>query len=157
MDYMQLSQRDPQWAKKRLGKSTTDKYTLGSHGCTVTALTTMLNRRFSYKLTPDEVNEKLKKVNAFADNGAGQLVLINWARVSMAFPELKWVKRVRNYNNAEVSYWVYVKRRPVMVEVQFGAMRHWVLFVGSFKCIDPWTGRMVSTNTYPTTGYALYD
>jgi len=156
MNYTELSQRDPLWMNKRLGNATSNAYTIGAFGCTITTLTNMLNRRFGYTLRVDEVNERLKKVGAFAPNEVGQKVLLIWALVPKAFSELKFEKRVRNYNNAEVSWWVYVKKLPVMVEVQFGAQRHWVLFIGGRQMVDPWTGTVRSTSTYPTTGYTLF-
>ena len=47
----------------------------------------------------------------------------------------------------------------VMVEVNaasIGAVKHWVLFVGRQKMIDPWTGTTESTSKYPLTGYSIY-
>lgn len=155
-----LSQRDPRWAKKHVGFGSK---TFAQVGCTVTALTMLLNRLFKYSLTPDEVNIRLKAVKAFSDgstNGVGKGNLIVWYRVPYAFPELKWSKRVKGYRNVEVALYVYAKRTPVMVEVDaksIGAPRHWVLYLGFQKMADPWTGTEKSTKAYPPTGYSLFD
>jgi hypothetical protein len=150
MDYTTLSQRNPLWSSKKLGFS---KLSIFNYGCTLTTLTNLLNRVFGYSFTPDMVNDRLKSVNAFS--GA----LIIWAKVSVAYPELKFVCRDWNYNNTKVAWYVYIKKLPVMVEVnasKIGAARHWVLFIGNQKCVDPWTGTIISTGTYPLTGDAIY-
>lgn len=146
-----LTQRDPRWSKVKLGFSS---LTIGSHGCTLTCITMLINHIYGWSLRPDEVNTALKEVKAF--DGA----YVIWARIPLAFTRLKFIKRVRNYNNLEVSLYVYGKRTPVLVEVyagKIGAPRHWVLFIGNRKAIDPWTGKEVSTGEYtPQTGYALF-
>lgn len=145
-----LSQRDPRWAGKKLGFS---DLTIGSYGCTLTSLTMLLNRLFGYNLTPDVVNDKLKLAKAFS--GA----LIWWARVPLAYPQLKWIRRDYNYSNILVAWYIYVLRLPVLVEVNgasIGPNRHWVLYIGNRQCVDPWTGKVVSTSTYPAIGDALF-
>jgi len=150
IDVPVYSQRDSRWRDKYVGFS---RLRFATSGCTVTALSSFLSSVYNEKLTPDVVNEKLKAVNAFS--GA----LLIWYRVPYAFPKLKWIKRAYNYNNTEVAWYVYVKKTPVMVEVNaasIGAARHWVLFLGSGKMMDPWTGKIENTSKYPPTGYALY-
>ena len=73
---------------------------------------------------------------------------------------LKFIKRVYSYNNIEVAFNVYVKRVPVLVEVDSTPIgvpggRHWVLFVGDRMCFDPWTGSITPTSKWKPTGYAL--
>lgn len=151
MEIVPLSQRDPRWKNKTLGFSTTK---IGSYGCTLTALTMLINYIQKTSLTPDKVNEALKAVNAFTGN------LIVWGRVPLAYPALKFVKRVYNYNNLEVSLYVYVYGYPVMVEVnaaEIGAAKHWVLYKGNRKMVDPWTGQEEATSKYKNaTGYSLF-
>lgn len=145
-----LSQRDPQWAGKKLGFS---NLTIGNYGCTLTCLTMLLNY-LGYSETPATVNDNLKKVGAFT----GALIL--WANVPKAYPKLKWVTRGYNYNNLTVWWQINIKKVPVMVEVnaaRIGAAKHWVLFIGDAKMADPWTGTISPTSTYPLTGYAIYD
>lgn len=144
------SQRDKRWANKKLGFS---NKTIGNYGCTITSLASLLSHVYNEKFYPDRVNDDLKGVGAFV----GALVL--WSKVEKAYPRLRWIKRAYNYNNAEVAWSVYVKKVPVLVEVngaKIGAPRHWVLFVGGRQAMDPWFGRMTSTGTYPTTGYSLF-
>jgi len=150
-NYEVISQRNPSWTNKTLGFS---KLTIGKYGCTLTALTMLLNRKFGYKLTPPDVNFMLKEKKAFV----GALIL--WARVPLAFPELKWVYRDYNYNNVKVSWYVYGRGIPVLVEVNasyIGAVKHWVLFIGNRQMVDPWTGTVRSTSHYPPTGDAIFD
>lgn len=150
LDVPTFSQRDPRWRAKNLGFSTLK---IGGYGCTLTALSALLTNVTGTQHTPDKVNEDLKKVKAFS--GA----LLIWSRVPLAYPQLKWIKRAYNYNNADVAWNIYVRKMPVMVEVngaKIGASRHWVLFIGSGKMLDPWTGTIESTSKYPLTGYSIY-
>jgi hypothetical protein len=156
-----LSQRDPRWAKKTLGFTRT---TIGNFGCTLVALTSWLNRTFGLSMTPDQVNQRLKDNKAYSDGvtiGKGNLIV--WARVPGAFPDVmtrfKFVERGYNYSNVKVAWQIYVKNNPVLVEVngaKIGAPRHWVLFIGGQKAMDPWTGKIISTSYYPATGYAIF-
>ncbi len=152
-----LSQRDSRWASKKLGFS---DLSIGFYGCTITVLTMLLNYVEGTDYTPDQVNEKLKTAKAFSDGVTiGKGALLVWARVPLVFPSLKLIKRGYNYFNLEVAWWVYVRKMPVMVEVNaasIGAPRHWVLFIGWGNQLDPWYGKMNSTKTYPLTGYTVY-
>lgn len=145
-----FSQRDSRWRYKKLGFS---NLSIGSYGCTITALTMFLNSQGYYE-TPATVNDKLKKVNGF------QGALVIWSAIPKVWKNIRFIKRARNYNNVEVAWYVYVKRLPVMVEVyapSIGAVRHWVLYVGDRYMIDPWTGTGKPTSTYQATGYTLLD
>ena len=145
-----LSQRDTRWRFKHLGFSTK---TIGSYGCTITALTMLINYVEGKSYGVDEVNSRLQAVKAFS--GA----LLIWSRVPLAFPSIKFVKRAYNYSNADVAWNVYVKRMPVLVEVngaKIGAPRHWVLFTDNGRMNDPWFGDTRSTSFYPLTGYSVF-
>lgn len=151
-----LSQRDPRWKDKKLGFST---YSIGAKGCTITCLTGLVNFVYGSNLGVDEFNEAMRKVDGFAKDSYGQKSLILWYKVPQAFPRLKWITRDYNYSNAKVSWYVYIHKIPVCVEVNawsIGAPKHWVLFLGSQKMMDPWTGTIESTAKYPVTGDALY-
>lgn len=150
MQITPLSQRDKRWGDVNLGFSTLK---IKNMGCTLVSLCMLLNYMENASYTPDQVNERLKKVKAFS--GA----LLYWSRVPLAYPSVRWVKRAYNYNNVEVAWYVYGKKLPVMVEVNawsIGAPRHWVLFKGGGKMNDPWTGKEESTSKYPLTGFSLY-
>lgn len=151
-----LSQRDPRWKDKKLGFST---YSIGSKGCTITCLTALVNYVYGYDLGVDQFNEALKAVDGFGKDANGQKSLVIWAKVPVAYPKLKFIYRDYNYNNIKVSWYVYIHKIPVCVEVNatsIGAPKHWVLYLGSQKMMDPWTGTIESTSKYPATGDALY-
>lgn len=150
MTVQPLSQRDIRWRNKTLGFS---RLTIGGYGCTLTSLTMLINYIEGKNYTPDQVNERLKAVKAFS----GALLL--WARVPLAYPSLKFIKRAYNYSNTDVAWNIYVRKVPVLVEVNaasIGAVKHWVLFIGDKKMCDPWTGSIQSTSKYPLTGYSVY-
>lgn len=160
MNITPLSQRNSQWSRKILGFS---NKTIGTQGCTLTCLTMLLNH-YGYSETPDTVNANLKSLGEYSKKnpyGAFQGALLVWQNVFRKYPRVKFIKRVRNYSNAEVSFQVYVKNNPVLVEVyagKIGAPIHWVLFIGNRKCNDPWFGKELSTGYYtPQTGYSLYE
>ena len=153
MNYQVMSQRDPKWISKTLGFS---RLTIGKYGCTLTSLTMLLNRTFGWQLTPVDVNQRLK------DFGAFQGALVLWARIPLAYPQLKWVWRDYNYNNVKVAWYVYVRKLPVLVEVngaKIGAPKHWVLYTGGRQMVDPWpiSGAIRPTTYYPATGSAIFD
>lgn len=144
-----FSQRDPKWANKYVGFS---KLPFKSVGCTVTALASLVSYVYQETYTPSRVNDLLKNVNGFV----GAYVL--WSKIPVAFSKLRFIKRVYAYNNLETSLYVYGRRMPVLVEVnasRIGAVRHWVLFLGSQKEMDAWDGAIKSTSTYPPTGEAF--
>lgn len=151
------SQLDPQWSKKYIGKT---KQTIGAYGCTITSLCNLLNT-IGYNETPDTVNQKLTPVGGFLVADGKPTALLIWSTVSKVWPKLQFVKRVRNYNNVEVAWWVYGKKTPVMVEVynKLSPTRlHWVLFIGNRKLVDPLGGVIKPTSTFDTlTGYTLYN
>lgn len=135
-----LSQRDPQWANIQLG---TSPYTIGSHGCTITALAMFIGT------TPDYVNKRLLEVNGYA-----QGCLVIWAKVKEAFPGV-YIEEpyIRMYDNDAVLASI-----PCLVEVDFDGTlrtddRHWVVFTGNKQMYDPWTGTVESTSKYPLVGY----
>lgn len=129
-----LSQRDKRWGSIKLGFSDT---TIADYGCTITALSIILGT------TPDVTNERLKAVQGYAQ---GNLVI--WAKLEEAFPGIK-IKRVWTYDNEDVK-----KNVPnVLVEVDgkpIGGYRHWVVYIGNGKMIDPWDGKEKSTASYPS-------
>jgi hypothetical protein len=94
-----------------------------------------------FGLTPDFVNERLKRVDGYKDGN-----LIIWKKIEEALPGVKFVWRYYAYDNA-----VAKENIPCMVEVSgaaIGGDRHWVLFVGNQKMYDPWDGKEKSTLAY---------
>jgi hypothetical protein len=114
-----------------------------------------------YNETPATVNEKLTAADGYAKDKYGNpTALLLWAVPQRIWPKIKFVWRGYNYSNAKVAYQIYIKKFPVMVEVNgaaIGGRKHWVLFVGDGKMVDPWTGSVRAISTYPLTGYSLYD
>jgi hypothetical protein len=139
-----LSQRDTRWAEKTLGT----KGTIGDFGCTITCI------GMAAGLNPDEVNERMKQVNGYAD---GNLVI--WSKIKQAIPWLEFGWRNYTYETPEDNEKVkaaIAKNGFCLVEVDFDGLpnsrdNHWVLFIGDGKMYDPWTGREVLT-----TKYAIY-
>ena len=121
---------------------------MGTVGCTVTSLTSLLFT-VGYNLTPPQVAEKLRAVNGFIGD------LIIWSKIEKAFPKVKFIYRFYKYNNTEVKKLVD-KGTPVMVEVLMYGSRHWVLYIGDKMMIDPWVGKAVSTSKYVPIGYAVF-
>jgi len=142
-----LSQRDTRWKNTKLGTSDT---TIGSHGCTITALTMLagLDR-------VDDVNDRLNKVNGYL---RGNLLI--WSKIEEAIPWLKFIWRGYSYDNEAVKQAIE-DYGGCLVEVDFDGTpmtcdKHWVLYIGDGKMYDPWTGTERSTNVYSLpTGYAI--
>ena len=135
-----LSQRDSRWANINLGH-TTDT-TLGSHGCTITDIAMFAG------ITPDEVNERLKKVK----DGFVQGNLVYWIKLKEAMPWIDFEYKHHTFDNV-VALEAIKNHGACLVEVDFdGTPRtddhHWVLFTGDKKMNDPWTGKIEPTSKY---------
>ena len=139
------SQRNNFWKDIKLG---TSNVTIGSHGCVITCLSMVADT------PPNEMNELLKENNAYAN---GNLVI--WSKI----PGFNFIERVKFYNNQGVKD-VIDKYGFCLVEVDYDGKprttkdKHWVLFIGNKRMIDPWTGNEVDTNKYPVlTGYCVLE
>jgi hypothetical protein len=146
------SQTDKQWSKEKLGFS---NLTIGGYGCTITSIANWL-QFYGWFINPSQVNQALKDVRGFANDKYGNKALVIWSKVGVAFPQMKHIKRVLNYNNWEVAWWVYGKKTPVLVECQVKNFRHWVLFIGNRQMVDPLIGGIRPTSTWRLTGYSLF-
>lgn len=138
-----LSQRDSAWKSIKLGFSTTT--TIGSHGCTITCVSMLAG------ITPKETNERLKSVSGYANTN-----LIIWSKIKEAIPWLEFVWRGYTYENAKVADAIK-QWGGCLVEVDgtpIGGSRHWVLYIGNQKMIDPWDGKEKPTSSYKAIGYA---
>lgn len=140
------NQRDSRWADVKLGFGAT---TIGSHGCTITCIGMLAD------LPPDEVNDRLKKVNGF------QKDLVIWSKIKEAIPWLEFEWRGYDYDNAKVLDAIS-KYKGCLVEVDFDGRistpndHHWVLYTGNGQLVDPWTGTQKSTGWYSNpTGYSV--
>ena len=125
------SQRDNRWRRKKLGFS---NLTIGSHGCTITCLAMVSG------LTPDEVNERLKRNNGFAQKN-----LVIWKKTTCLGLEFIW--RGWKYENEKVKEAIK-KYGFCLVNVLAGKVKHWVVFIGNQRMVDPWDGKEKPTSTY---------
>lgn len=149
-----FSQRDLKWRDVKLGSSNT---TIGSHGCTVTSLA-MLLAHFGQSYDPHSLNILLTAKGGFAapKENPKQKNLIIWKRVAELLPVI-FIGRFYSYSNTEVAK--HLKDCPVLVEVDgapIGGSKHWVLYVGDKKLVDPWDGKVKPTSAYTPTGYSVY-
>ncbi len=150
-----LSQRDPQWSNQRLGWGSTNTSTIGSHGCTISSLASLLNT------TPDIVNKKLIEVKGYASSKTtpNTFNLLWWTKIKEAFPQVKEVIRYYDYNN-DIAIVEIEQNGGILVEVdgsRIGASRHWVLYIGNGQMMDPWFGTVKSTSYYKPVGMASVD
>ena len=150
------SQNDLRWRFKRVGFSNERfgkvPFISDGVGCTTTALAALLSV-FGYQTQPDQTCDVLKGVKGYL----GPLII--WQAVTRAFPNAKFVGRYRSYTVSDnTKVLSYIKRgTPVMVEVITPRVKHWVLFLGNKKMLDPWDGKIKPTSTYKPIGYALFD
>lgn len=138
------SQKDWRFRWKKVGFG---RGNFGSVGCTTTALTGLLFCA-GYDLTPDQVAQKLRSVGAYT----GDLIL--WSKIQLAFPNIKFIWRSYKYENDIVRKYTDVGV-PVLVEVMTKYGKHWVLFLGDMRMLDPIDGRVKMTTTYNPIGYSL--
>jgi hypothetical protein len=114
-------QKDKRWAPDQLGPSTC---TLGSHGCLVTSVA-MACSNLGVKLTPRELNERLKKADGFLPQG--------WV-VWNAIPGVTGQKLTADYH-AHPSHAVIdaaLEHGAFTVVKYFlpGGIQHWCVIVG---------------------------
>lgn len=143
-----LSQRDIRWKDIKIGNSTS---TIGSYGCTITCLSILAGT------TPDVVNAFLTAVNGFLVDR------IIWAKINETKLGLHFPDNGRQYVYNDVAVREAINLYGgCLVEVDYDGItntpndRHWVLYIGDQKLIDPWTGTIRPTSTYPLVkGYAI--
>lgn len=143
-----LSQRDGRWKDIKIGNSSS---TIGSYGCTLTCLAMLSNT------TPDITNAFLTAVNGFSVDRIIWTKL-NETKLGLHFPDMG-----RQYVYNDVAVRDAIKAYGgCLVEVDFDGIistpndRHWVLYIGDQKLIDPWDGKIKSTSSYPLVkGYAI--
>ncbi len=139
-----LSQRDAQWSAARLGFST-EGYTIGSHGCTLTCVTMMANG-FGYQETPASLNAKLRSLG---QNQGFFGALIAWYGVLRVLPALRLEKLISCRDVPAPMHVVdeaLANGKPVIVELDIspspGFQNHWVLIYGresdDYLIHDPW-------------------
>jgi len=139
-----LSQRDSRWQNILLG---TSQVTIGNYGCVITCVSMLAGT------TPDFTNEKLKQVSGYQNGN-----LLIWSKIKSALPNLEFEWRGYGYDNDRVKQAIE-DYGACLVEVsgaRIGGIKHWVLFIGDGKMIDPYFGTEKSTGWYgDPTGYAI--
>lgn len=116
-----LLQKDKRWAHEQLGPS---DCTLGSHGCLVTSVA-MACSNLGVKLTPKELNERLKKNDGFLPQG--------WV-VWNAIPKVTDDKLTAEYHpiarHAVMDEALARGAYPVVKYFLLGGIQHWCVIVG---------------------------
>lgn len=116
-----LLQKDKRWASEQLGSS---DCTLGSHGCLVTSVA-MACSNLGMKLTPQELNERLKKNDGFLPQG--------WV-VWNAMPKVTEGKLTADYHqkpsHAVMDEALESGAYPVVKYFLLGGIQHWCVIVG---------------------------
>lgn len=126
-----LSQRDPRWSDKKLGKS---KLTIGRYGCTTTAICMGLSA-FGITLTPDVIAADPK---SYTSDG-----LILWQNLKL--PQgWRLRARIQERNDNAIQASLKSSNEFVLLQVSDGA--HWVLALNKtllkndYNIADPWFG-----------------
>lgn len=151
IDIPRISQNDKRWKNIQHGTGNT---TIGQTGCALCSAVAVLNYMTKQNLTPPEVNSWLVKRGGYSQGN-----LIIWSKLVELY-RVNGIKRVRNYNNVEVAFNVYVLKRPVIVEVYNSkaiGLRHFVVYLGDRQLMDVANGMIYPTSKYPTQlGYVIY-
>lgn len=116
-----LLQMDKRWASDQLGPS---DCTLGSHGCLVTSVA-MACSNLGVKLTPKELNERLKKADGFLPQG--------WV-VWNAIPKVTDHRLTAEYHpvtkHSLLDDALERGAYPVVKYFLIGGIQHWCVIVG---------------------------
>ncbi|OQB04132.1 MAG: hypothetical protein BWY19_01214 [bacterium ADurb.Bin212] len=145
-----LSQRDSRWGEITIGHSTSK---IKDYGCTLVCISILAGT------TPDVVNAFLTAVGGFS---VDRIIWskINETKLGLHFPDMG---RQYVYNDVAVREAIE-KNGGCLVEVDFDGVvatpsdRHWVLYIGNHQLIDPWTGTIKPTSSYPLVkGYAIIE
>ncbi|MEZ5385730.1 MAG: hypothetical protein R3F13_09460 [Prosthecobacter sp.] len=114
-------QKDERWAADQLG---TSDCTLGSHGCLVTSVA-MACSNLGVRLTPKELNERLKKAEGFLPQG--------WV-VWNAMPRVTANQITADYHHSPRHATMDVALEnggyPVVKYFLIGGIQHWCVIVG---------------------------
>lgn len=135
-------QKDPEWAKDRLGGA---RDTMASSGCLVTALASGLDMQAreegrDFYITPGELNAAFSAAGAYTDGGS-----VIWDKVPDAVPETDIVV-IGTVSEPAIAQIFSEGHYPVVkVRVGGNGAFHWVLLIGADKdqyyCMDPLSDR----------------
>lgn len=135
-------QKDPVWAKDKLGDSS---YTMSGSGCLTSciaaALTTQLRAEdpSAEALTPGELNRLFSEAGVY--NASGDIV---WGKIREALPDTE-VLVASGVDSREIDQALSEGKYPaVRVRVHGSGAWHWVLLAGTdengYLCMDPLNG-----------------
>jgi len=143
-------QTDSRWKNQKLGLSKPKDGTIGKKGCVVTAIANLHNMVFGTDINPSYLNQLFTEKKVFVLDSQGYSI-VNWTKVPLVLPKLKFVFRDNNYVNALVWSWINVNPRvPVIVAVGLGQGLHFLVFKGGGQLVDSLDGKIKPTSTYKT-------
>ncbi|MGV0974490.1 MAG: hypothetical protein ACOYBO_01025 [Azonexus sp.] len=165
LDTPVYSQRDPKWAKEHYGLSrAANSSMIGAYGCAITCIAQKLTLQ-GVATTPLEVQQKMAARGAFKNFGTFNFV--DWSKVPVVFPQLKYVGR--NDVTSPVapqrimdSITLRLQRNdPPIIYVDaeryvLGLQQHFVLVVstlesGALLVANPWNGTLQDLRPYADT------
>lgn len=114
-------QKDKRWAADQLGHS---DCTLGSHGCLVSSVA-MACSNLGVKLTPKELNERLKKADGFLPQG-----WVVWNAISRVTEQKLTADYHSIARHAEMDAALERGAYPVVKYFLLGGIQHWCVIVG---------------------------
>lgn len=114
-------QKDKRWAEDQLGSS---DCTLGSHGCLVTSVA-MACSNLGVKLTPKELNERLKKEDGFLPQG-----WVVWNAMSKVTDGQLTAEYHQRPSHAVMDEALERRAYPVVKYFLLGGIQHWCVIVG---------------------------
>lgn len=157
-EHVSFMQKDPEWAKDKLGSSGD---TMASSGCLVTALASGLDMQAKAKgidfyITPKSLNQVLTASGAYTDGGA-----VIWDKLKTALPQTDVIV-AENTSREVISDLLEQGKFPVVkVRVGGNGAYHWVLLTGAenghYICMDPLSesGKPVSLEAFGDRVYSM--
>ena len=133
------SQKDPRWAKDKMGSS---NITLEEEGCLVTITSVELNF-LGIDTDPKKYNAALTNLHGYKSPN-----LMYWQMPAIMWPSKIAMKEYQWFNNGTgwepLAESIVASGRPVLAQVRSTPMQHWVLLLGKLNnlwyCLDPLYG-----------------
>jgi len=135
-----LSQNDKRWKTIKLG---TSDVTIGGYGCLITCIS-MLCTYYGIPTTPD-------KLNAWCTTKVGNQLQ------GYASQNLYLWDSILKFTNLQIGHvgqsTVFDGKEPCVIQVDFYPATdypdmHWVVYLGSDMCADPWDGTIKNISAY---------
>jgi hypothetical protein len=153
LQFSLLSQRDSQWAAKKLG---TSNVTIGGYGCLLTCLS-MVAKYYGHTTNPDLLNQALNGVGGYAQQN-----LYVWGSLTKIYSDITETKNIPTPDPVTDSQWAQIDAElqaghPVICEVDFipatsAVDMHFVCIIGhegdQWIVADPWYGDSASLTRY---------